>query len=119
MRQMVDLRQGVMRQHETPLGVLHRSGTFGDEVPRIAALIGPMAESSGVGVGVEIHPEAMDLPIGPLGVVLMNGLSNAVEACVSGDEPRQVKLWIEIRAKDTLRIVISDTGPGVGGADSA
>jgi C4-dicarboxylate-specific signal transduction histidine kinase len=113
MWQMAELLERAMRDGGATSQVLHRSRPIGLEVPRLLDLVRPMAEAHGVALNAEIGPEAEDLPIGPLGAVLLNGLRNAIQACVRGDrEARRVDLSVVVNREDELVIRISDTGPG-------
>ncbi|MHC4219600.1 MAG: ATP-binding protein [Planctomycetota bacterium] len=113
MWQMAELLERAMRGPGAASQVLHRSLTLGAEVPRILDLVRPVAEAHDVAVKAEIGLEAGELPIGPLGAVLLNGLRNAVQACVRGDqEPRQIELVLAIEPQDRLVIRITDTAPG-------
>ncbi|MHC4303487.1 MAG: ATP-binding protein [Planctomycetota bacterium] len=116
MWQMAELLERVMRGGGASSQVLYRSPPLGEETSRILALVEPLAEAHDVAVKAQIGPEAGELPIGPLGAVLLNGLRNAVQACVRGvDEPKCVHLSAAVERGD-LVIQISDTGPGeVGG----
>jgi C4-dicarboxylate-specific signal transduction histidine kinase len=113
MWQMAELLERAMRGHEATSHVLYRSWPMGREIPRILALVRPLAEAYDVAVKAEIAPEAGELPIGPLGAVLLNGLRNAVQACVRGGQgPRQVELSADVVKHARLVIRICDTGPG-------
>jgi C4-dicarboxylate-specific signal transduction histidine kinase len=116
MWQMADLLERAMREGGASSRVLSSDQPLAEEIPRILVLIGPLAESQGVAVRAEIGPEAGELPIGPLGAVLLNGLRNAVQACVrGGQDPKHVELAAGVEQQN-LVIRISDTGPGdVGG----
>ena len=109
--QMAELLERAMRGGGATSQVLYRTRLLGEEVPRILALVYPLAEAHDVSVEAEIGPEAKELPIGPLGAVLLNGLRNAVQACVRGQEPRCVELSAAVEGR-RLVIRISDTGPG-------
>jgi C4-dicarboxylate-specific signal transduction histidine kinase len=112
MWQMAELLERAMRDGGASSHVLNRARLLGEEIPGILALVGPLAESHDVAVRAEIGPEAGDVPSGPLGAVLLNGLRNAVQACVrSGQAPRRVDLTAQVEPPD-LVIRISDTGPG-------
>ncbi|MHC4140572.1 MAG: ATP-binding protein [Planctomycetota bacterium] len=116
MWQMAELLERAMRDGGASSQVLNRARLLGEEIPSILALVGPLAESHDVAVRAEIGPEAGEAPIGPLGAVLLNGLRNAVQACVrSGQNPKRVELTAQAEQRN-LVIRISDTGPGeVGG----
>ena len=119
MWQMAELLERVMRGEGATSQVLHRDRLLGDEVPRILALVHPLADAHEVAVKAEIGPEARELPIGPLGAVLLNGLRNAVQACVRGDgEPMRVELSAAVE-QGRLVILISDTGLGRGAGQTA
>ena len=45
------------------------------------------ADSQGVQIGSRVTPEAENAPAGPIGVLLLYGLRNAVQACGAGVEP--------------------------------
>jgi C4-dicarboxylate-specific signal transduction histidine kinase len=113
MWQMAELLERAMQDPEGTSRVLHRSRPLGKEVSRILELVGPMAETHHVAVRAEIAPEARDLAIGPLGAIVLNGLRNAVQACVrGGQEPGQVDLRVAVEPQESLVIRITDTGPG-------
>ena len=112
MWQMAELLERAMRDGGASSQVLYRARPLGVEIPRILALVGPLAESHDVAVRAEIGPEAGELHIGPLGAVLLNGLRNAVQACVrGGQDPKRVELTAGVEQRH-LVIRISDTGPG-------
>jgi len=117
MLQMAELLERVMRDGGASSQVLSRARLLGEEIPSILALVGPLAESHDVAVRAEIGPEAGEAPIGPLGAVLLNGLRNAVQACVrSSQDPRGVELNAQVEPPN-LVIRISDTGPGAVGGE--
>jgi C4-dicarboxylate-specific signal transduction histidine kinase len=118
MWQMAELLERAMRGGGATSQVLYRDRHLGDEVPRILALVRPLADAHDVAVKAEIGPEARRLPIGPLGAVLLNGLRNAVQACVRGDGgPMRVELSAAVE-EGRLVILISDTGPGHAGGQA-
>jgi two-component system C4-dicarboxylate transport sensor histidine kinase DctB len=112
MWQMAELLERAMRDGRASSQVLNRTRLLGEEIPSILALVGPLADSHDVAVRAEIGPEAGEAPIGPLGAVLLNGLRNAVQACVrSSQDPKRVELTADVEQRN-LVIRISDTGPG-------
>jgi C4-dicarboxylate-specific signal transduction histidine kinase len=112
MWQMAELLERAMRCGGATSQVLSRARLLGEELPRILALVQPFADAHDVAVKAEIGPEARELPIGPLGAVLLNGLRNAVQACVrGGKEPMRVELSADVEER-RLAVRISDTGPG-------
>lgn len=78
----------------------------------VMRLVGPMADSHGVELASRVSPEADGIPAGPLGVLLLNGLRNAVQACRSEVVPGHVILDVGRGAGGELVIEISDTGRG-------
>ena len=63
---------------------------------------------------LRIAPEAADLPAGPLEPVILNGLRNAIESCISdGEGERRVELTVSAESGNDLVLVIADTGGGV------
>ncbi len=118
MWQMAELLERAMRGGGATSRVLYRTRLLGEEVPRILALVQPLAEVHDVTVRAEIGPEARALPIGPLGAVLLNGLRNAVQACVrGGKEPMSVELSATVEHR-RLVIRISNTGPDRAGGET-
>ncbi|MHC4318298.1 MAG: sensor histidine kinase [Planctomycetota bacterium] len=110
MWQMAELLERAMRGGEATSQVLCRARPLGEEVPRILALVHPLADAHDVALKAEIGPEAGELPIGPLGAVLLNGLRNAVQACVRRDGgPMRVELSAAVE-RGRLVVLISDTG---------
>lgn len=111
--QMAELLERAMHAGGGPAQVLHRSRPICREVDRILALVRPLADAHGVAVRAEVSPEAGPMPIGPLGAVLLNGLRNAIQACIRGGSGAgQVELEVIVGDGPTLVMRILDTGPG-------
>jgi C4-dicarboxylate-specific signal transduction histidine kinase len=117
MWQMAELLERAMRDGGASSQVLSRSRSLDEEVPHILALVRPLAETHHVAVRAEIGLEAGQLPIGPLGAVLLNGLRNAVQACVRGGQGSgRVELSAQVEQR-SLVLNISDSGPGEAGGE--
>jgi C4-dicarboxylate-specific signal transduction histidine kinase len=118
MWQMAELLERAMRGGRATSEVLYRTRSLVEEVPRILAVVTPLAEAHDVAVEAEISRQARGLPIGPLGAVLLNGLRNAVQACMrAGEGPMAVRLSATVE-RERLLIRISNSGPGLAGDGS-
>jgi signal transduction histidine kinase len=112
MWRMAGVLERAMRSGGAWPGTLRGGRTIGEEVIAVMRLVGPMAESHGVGLACRVAPEATDLPAGAIGVLLLNGLRNAVQACRGGPGMGHVNLEVGWSAEGELVIEISDTGRG-------
>lgn len=86
MRHMAALLEKAMRQAAAPEPVaaillFDESQTIGGLCADLSGLLSPHASSSRAKLTFAIAPECNELPAGPLGPVVMNGLRNALEAC--------------------------------------
>ncbi len=118
MWRMAGVLERAMRSGGAWPGTLRGGRTIGEEVIAVMRLVGPMAESHGVEIACRVAPEATELPAGAVGVLLLNGLRNAVQACRAGPRMGQVNLEVGRAAEGELVIVISDTGRGRAAAGS-
>lgn len=83
-------------------------------VDRIVERHRPLAGELGIQIATDIAASAAPLPVGPLGMVIQNGLSNAIDACAAGGASGGfVELSASISALGDLLILVSDTGPGL------
>lgn len=84
------------------------------QVQEIVDAIRPWADEQGIGVVTDMTPRAASLNSAALGTVILNGLRNAMQACMERPEGgRRVELSIALSTPEQLLILISDTGPGV------
>jgi signal transduction histidine kinase len=113
MWQMAEVLERAMQGSGQAGQVLRRDRPLLVEIPRLLALVRPLADPHNVVVEARIAPEAEDVPVGQLWPVLLNGLRNAVQACVrAAGEPRRAELRVAVEGRRTLVIRITDTGPG-------
>lgn len=85
-----------------------------EQAERIMTSCAARAELNGVEMNLHMDDAVADVPIGPLGPVLLNGLRNAIDACIeSDDDNREVEMSIGLASRERLEILIADTGPGV------
>lgn len=115
MRRMAVLLERAMGGR-APRRVLHRSRSIGEEVPAILALVVPLAEDAGVRVAANVSRQAARLPMGAVGAIVLNGLRNAVQACLEAPQgSRRVSLDVGLAGGaggGRLEIRVTDTGPG-------
>lgn len=96
--------------------LMHHDRFLGDEIRRIVAACAAKAEQAGVSVELHLDEAAANIPIGPLGPVVLNGLRNAIEACADAVRgTKAVEISIGITGHDRLEMLIADTGTGVVG----
>ena len=96
----------------------HSDRTLVEEVQRVLDSVAPLAEEHGVEIHLDIAPDAGELPAGPLGAVLLNGLRNAIEACIGREAGhRRVDGSVALRGDSPdVVLCIADTGVGNAGA---
>lgn len=117
MRRMSAVLEGAMGQHGRGGPPVAR--TVGEVLREVSEALEPLAEIDGVTMQMRIADEARDLPAGPLAVVLLNGLKNAIEA--AAESPVGVRL-VELdalREGDEIIIRIVDSGRGFDGPPRA
>ncbi|MBL9150064.1 MAG: HAMP domain-containing histidine kinase [Phycisphaerae bacterium] len=96
------------------------SERVGDVMRRVMAALEPLAASTSVALRVECEGDAMNVPAGPLELVLTNTIRNAIESCArvacrsSDDEPRTVTVALRRRGS-RLVVDVVDNGAGLGG----
>lgn len=114
MQQMVVLLERAMSADEPDCRVLTNDRPLGEYVPDLITTLRPKANEYGVVVNLHMTNDAASVQTGSLGTVLLNGLTNAIDACASSENmPRIIEVSISISSRSDLVILISDTGPGV------
>jgi signal transduction histidine kinase len=114
MQKMAVLLERVMSAHEPDQYVLASKQTLGAFVPDLIASLQPKAGEHHVTINLHMTTEAASAPAGLLGTVLLNGLTNAIDACAaSPNMPRVIEVSIAINCHSELIVLISDTGPGI------
>lgn len=87
--------------------------SLGACVDAILAGLRPLALEHEVAMTHRIQPTAAELPAGPLGTVIENGLRNAIEACREAPGTvRRVQLLVKTIDRCQLVVQIVDSGPG-------
>jgi C4-dicarboxylate-specific signal transduction histidine kinase len=112
MWRMAGVLERAMRSGGAWPGTLRGGRSMGEEVVAVLRLVGPMAEAHGVEITWRVSPEAAGLPAGALGVLLLNGLRNGVQACRGAPGPGRVSLEIGLAAPGEVLVEICDSGPG-------
>lgn len=111
---MANLIAQTLREDVPGPSLFDTDRTIREELDRCIAAVSALAEQHSVELTTHVSVTAMDLPAGPLGAVMLNGLRNAVQAASLGPRsPRQVELSIDLSPRRELMILISDTGPGL------
>lgn len=114
MRQMAELLDRARAGDAAVVSLFDQRIPLVQGVPRLIAVHRELADAGGVRVKARIAAAVRQLPIGPLGPVIANGLRNAIEACAApGVSPRRVELSISGESGRELVIAIRDTGDGV------
>lgn len=114
MQQMGVLLQRAMDADEPNRQILASDRVLGEYVPDLIASLRPKAREHQVAFNLHMTNDAAAVPTGPLGTVLLNGLSNALDACIrSTNMPRVIEVSVSIKSHSELVILVSDTGPGV------
>ena len=114
MRQMAELLDRTRAGDAAVATLFDQRIPLAQGVPRLIAVHRELAEASAVRVKATIAAAVRQLPIGPLGPVIANGLRNAIEACAApGVSPRRVEMVITSESGQELVIAIRDTGDGV------
>jgi sensor histidine kinase regulating citrate/malate metabolism len=104
------MRLGADRGCTSPVTLFHTDEALGQVVDKAVEMARGMAH--GIELNCSMAAECRGLPAGPLGVVVLNGLRNAVEACVQRAAARgRVQLEVTLDdAGQTLLIAIQDAG---------
>ncbi|MCP3904039.1 MAG: HAMP domain-containing histidine kinase [Planctomycetes bacterium] len=104
-----------MRDQATGAQLLRQERTVGCVAREIVDSLRSVAADDGVEMLLHVDAAAEELPAGPLGALLSNGMRNAVQACVRGSSGiRRVEVSVTSDdADDALAILINDTGPGL------
>jgi signal transduction histidine kinase len=118
MKHMAALLQRAMRltvdaAAVSTVAVFHTQQTLGETVDEIAHIMGPLAAAHHVALEVELAQSCAPMPAGPLGVVLLNGLRNAIESCSHRSDAGERRVHLTIGRDDdgqTLHVTIEDTG---------
>lgn len=114
MQQMAVLLERAMQIADPRAAVLRNDQPLGEYVPELLGTLRPKADEHSVTFNLHMTNDAAAVPTGPLGTVLLNGLTNAIDACASSENmPRLIEVSISISSRSDLVILISDTGPGV------
>jgi signal transduction histidine kinase len=105
----------------SPGAIFHSDHTLEPVFADILQIVHPLAHAHSVALETAIAPGCGELTAGPLGVVLLNGLRNAIESCAARSNPAERRVRCSIdgdgNADDrTLRIAIEDTGHSAPGA---
>jgi signal transduction histidine kinase len=101
----------------SPGAIFHSDHTLDPVFADTLQIVQPLAHSHGVALETAIAPGCRQLPAGPLGVVLLNGLRNAIESCAGRADPAERRVNCSIDGDgDTLRIAIEDTGHSAPGS---
>ncbi|UCD76069.1 MAG: GHKL domain-containing protein [Phycisphaerales bacterium] len=114
LQSMAEVLERAMTGRTTPSGLLGQARTFSQIVERAVGQIRESAEAHDVRLVVHLAPETAALNAGPLEPVVLNGLRNAVESCISSEgAQRRVELSVGPSPGAELAILISDTGAGL------
>ena len=114
LKSMADVLNQAMTGGTSPGDLLGQVRSVSEVVQRAVDRTEDWASGHDVQLVVRIAPEAADLPAGPLEAVILNGLRNAVESCISdGESQRRVELTVSAESGNDLALVIADTGGGV------
>ncbi len=123
MKHMAALLQRAMRltadaAAPSTVAMFHTQQTLSETVAEITHIAQPMAASHGVALEVSLSKQCESMPAGPLGVVLLNGLRNAIESCAkrtdSGERRAHLTIDCDNDDRETLRVTIEDTGAAAG-----
>jgi signal transduction histidine kinase len=121
MKHMAALLQRAMRltaEVDAPstVAMFHTDQTLRETVAEVLHLVQPLANAREIAIEVNVPRPCERLPAGPLGVVLLNGVRNAIESCARkpASPSHRIRLTVALApdAADTLNIVIDDTGEG-------
>jgi signal transduction histidine kinase len=114
MQQMAALLEAAMNADGSYQPSLSSDRPLGEFVPDLLTSLQPKASDHQVMLNLHMTNDAAAVPTGPLGTVLLNGLTNAIEACLSSmNVPRVVEVSLSINTRSELVILISDTGHGI------
>ena len=114
LKSMADVLDRAMVGRTSPGDLLGQIRSLSQVVQRAVDRTEDWASGHDVELILSIDPEAANLPAGPLEPVILNGLRNAVESCISGgDAERRVELSVKAESGNDLALVIADTGGGV------
>jgi signal transduction histidine kinase len=120
LREMAEVLERAMngRRAAVALAGTHSIG----EVAQLAeAAVSPMCIEGGVSLRIDIAPDAVAIPAGPLAFVLINALRNAVQACASaGQAEAAVHASVELSDdRAALILTVTDRGSGLHGSQSS
>ncbi len=99
-----------------------RSVKLGEAVGHAVQVLMPMADEHGVKIEVDIEERAQGLLAGPLYVVVLNGLQNAIESIALQSTGGNITIQIRRLDDGNIRLSITDDGPGLvglGGVEEA
>jgi signal transduction histidine kinase len=119
MDEMAALLHRAMEGHMTTTAAFERECSLAEAVRQAIETVTPLADAARVGLSVDVASAAADLPAGPLGTMLINGLRNAIEACAEpGVRLRRVELTALLTHNGReLSVLICDTAGGLADAD--
>lgn len=117
MRRMSSVLEGAMGRRGSNGPTVAR--TVGEVLREVYEALEPLAEIDGVTVQMRVADEVSNLPAGPLAVVLLNGLKNAIEAAAESPVGERLVELDAVRSGDELVIRIVDSGRGFDGPPRA
>jgi len=114
LEQMASLVGLSMRGSSIPLGsALTTEGiTLAETIAHAADVLAPRADEHRVRMDLRIDEEAGAVPAGPLYVVVLNALANAIDSCALAGGSRRVDVRAQ-RRDDRILIEITDEGIGL------
>ncbi|MCZ6835109.1 MAG: ATP-binding protein [Planctomycetota bacterium] len=113
MQSMSDLLERAMNSTSGGVDLFTSHRTMREEIQWCLTLVKPMVDEVGLAFIVDLAPEVGNLHAGPLGVVLLNGFRNAIQAIqVLGRPGGVVRVEGRINEEGSLRLRIIDNGAG-------
>lgn len=88
------------------------TASLAEEATRVIEACAPAAAALDVLLSVDIDASAAQLPAGHFGVIMLNGVRNAISACAGASLPRRVILTARVEG-GTLILEVVDNGRGV------
>jgi signal transduction histidine kinase len=118
MSRMAALLDQAMRRPQAGLDLFAGDQTVAQEIASVIEQYADAAAAAGVTIDHHLDPEAAEVAAGPLGIVLANGLRNAIEAIQASGRPGGV---VHLRGTvggqpdgdDRLELRVVDNGPGL------